>query len=304
MERITLTANGLVHPALKLGAGNRLALLLHGFPDTPFTWSKLMPQLAAQGYTCIAPYLRGYSPLNTPPELVHNPAATVQIADLAEDVVALIGAAGFTHALIVGHDWGAIAGYAAASLAPERCALLVALSVPHPKVFLSNLWKNLRQILMSWYIFFFQLRMGIPENWVRKNHMEFIAKLWQTWSPGLATDEPALAQAQQLLSDPQILHNALAYYRGLLTPPWSDWPRWQQSLRLALADTEVPALVLAGSRDGCVSAELYEGMQAVVRNEFVLRILPTVGHFLPLESDTRIAAEIRSFNEKYEVRYA
>jgi pimeloyl-ACP methyl ester carboxylesterase len=297
MQQITLTANGLSHPALKLGEGKRLALLLHGFPDTPRTWNRLMPRLAAAGFTCIAPYLRGYTQMNTPRELIQNPAATVQIADLAADAVALVGAAGFEKALLVGHDWGAIAAYAAANLQPEKFSALVTLSVPHFKIFLSNLWKNPQQLLQSWYVLFFQMRFGIPEGRITRDNFDFIGNLWRRWSPNAALDPEALAAVKSAFADKQILSNALAYYRGLLSPFLTELEAFNRSRELSFAPVTIPTLTLTGSNDGCILPEMFEGMHAAVANEFTLRILPQIGHFLTMESDERIAAEIFKFTE-------
>ncbi len=297
MQQITLNANGLSHPALKLGEGKRLALLLHGFPDTPRTWLRLMPRLAAKGYTCIAPFMRGYSQMNTPPELLEDSSATIQIADLAADAAALVDATGFKDALLIGHDWGAITAYAAANFAPEKFHTLVTLSVPHLGTFLGNLWKNPRQALQSWYILFFQMRFGIPERRIRRDDLRFIEELWQKWSPEISPDNEALAAVKELLSDDQLLHNALAYYRGMLTPAVSDLERYNRSRELSFAKIRQPTLTMTGSNDGCIIPEMFEGMHMSVDAEFTLRILPLAGHFLTIESDERIAAEIVRFTE-------
>ncbi len=302
MQQITLTANGLSHPALKQGEGKRLALLLHGFPDTPRTWNRLMPRLAAAGYTCIAPYLRGYTQMNTPRELQENPMATIQVADLAADAVAMVEAAGFKDALLIGHDWGAITAYAAANLAPEKFSCLVTLSVPHLKVFLSNLWKNPSQILQSWYILFFQLRFGIPEARVARDNFAFIENLWSKWSPGATLDADALTAVKNAFGDEQILKNALAYYRGLMSPFVSELALYNRSRELSLAPVQIPTLTLTGSGDGCILPEMFEGMHAEIASEFTLRILPQVGHFLTMESDERIAQEIFKFTENEDRR--
>lgn len=297
MEQITLTANGLTHPALRLGNGKKLALLVHGFPDSPATWSKLMPQLADQGYTCIAPYLRGYSELNTPREMLENDAATIQIADVAEDICGLVDAAGFQNALLIGHDWGAICAYAAANLEPQKFSAVVTLSVPHLRVFLSNLWKNPAQLAASWYIMFFQLRFGIPEARIERESFDFIEMLWSKWSPGALLDQSALDAVKKIFADKQLLHNALAYYRGLLTPPFADLMKYNRSRELSFAKLAVPLLTLTGSADGCIRPEMFEGQHTACGPEFTLRILPQVGHFLTMESDTRIAEEIYKFNK-------
>lgn len=299
MQQITLTANGLSHPCLKQGEGKRLALLLHGFPDTPHTWKRLMPRLAAAGYTCIAPWLRGYTQMNTPPERLSGDNGTIQVADLAADTVALVEAAGFTEALLIGHDWGAITAYATANLAPEKFSSLVTLSVPHLRIFLSNLWKNPQQVWQSWYILFFQLRMGIPEARLQKDNFRFIEELWQKWSPRLAPDGEALAAVKTAFADEQMLKNALAYYRGMLSPFVTELGQYNRSRELSFANVKIPTLTLTGSGDGCILPEMFEGMHMAIENEFTLRILPLVGHFLTLESDERIAQEILKFTDAH-----
>lgn len=295
MEKIQLKANGLTHPAYKLGEGKKLALLLHGFPDSPLTWAKVMPRLAAEGYTCIAPYLRGYAEENTPRELIENEATTIQIADVAEDIAALVDAAGFSRALLVGHDWGAITAYAAANLAPQKFTAAVTLSVPHLRVFLGNLWKNPRQFAASWYIFFFQLRLGIPESRITRDNFDFIEMLWERWSPDARLDEEALSEVKRIFSSPQLLHNALAYYRGLLTPALTDLSKYNRSRELSFANLSVPLLTLTGGSDGCILPEMFAEQHTGCGPDFTLRILPKAGHFLTMESDERITDEIIKF---------
>ena len=43
-----------------------LALCLHGYPDTAWTWRHLGPVLAEHGYYVVAPFSRGYAPTSVP----------------------------------------------------------------------------------------------------------------------------------------------------------------------------------------------------------------------------------------------
>ena len=105
-------ANGLRFCYFEVGAGP-LALLLHGFPDTPHGWSGLMPALADAGYRVVAPFARGYAPTAIP-----GTKSTSQ-ETLADDALALIEALGHESAVLIGHDWGAATGYVAAAKGPE-----------------------------------------------------------------------------------------------------------------------------------------------------------------------------------------
>src|SRR3954469_14203928 len=88
---------------LEAGEGP-LALCLHGFPDTAHTWRHLLPELAGAGFRAVAPFLRGYAPTEVPAD------GRYQTGALAADAIALHEAlGGGSDAVIVGHDWGAMA---------------------------------------------------------------------------------------------------------------------------------------------------------------------------------------------------
>ena len=121
MKQRTINANGLDFACLVDGPDDGpLALCLHGFPDTAHTWRYLLPELAAAGFHAVAPFLRGYAPTSIPAD------GRYQIGALVQDITALHEAlGGGPDAVIVGHDWGALATYArggppARPLAPRR----------------------------------------------------------------------------------------------------------------------------------------------------------------------------------------
>jgi len=119
-----VTANNVDFVVLEMGKGP-LALCLHGFPDSPWTWRHLLPELAAAGFRAVAPYMRGYAPTAVPDDANYYPAA------LSADACALHEALGGDgDAVLIGHDWGAAAVWGAAADA-ERWRRLVAMSVPH-----------------------------------------------------------------------------------------------------------------------------------------------------------------------------
>src|SRR3954469_25253216 len=98
-------ANGLDFAYLEAGEGP-LALCLHGFPDSAWTWRHLLPELADAGFRAVAPFMRGYAPTAVPAD------GRYQTAALGLDACALHEAlGGDADAVIVGHDWGAMATY-------------------------------------------------------------------------------------------------------------------------------------------------------------------------------------------------
>src|SRR5947208_12132984 len=100
-----IRANGLDFAYLEAGEG-KLALCLHGFPDSAWTWAGLLPALAKRGYRAVAPWLRGYFPTEVPPDGRYQGAALVGDAIALHDMLR-----GDKDAVIIGHDWGADAAY-------------------------------------------------------------------------------------------------------------------------------------------------------------------------------------------------
>src|SRR5687768_14216442 len=121
-----IEANGLLFGYLEAGPHDGpLALCLHGFPDSAWTWRHLLPDLAHAGYRAVAPFMRGYAPTEVPAD------GRYQSGALVADACALHEALGGDgRAVILGHDWGAIATYGAAAHQPDRWSKVVAGAVP------------------------------------------------------------------------------------------------------------------------------------------------------------------------------
>ena len=125
MDIRELEANGLTFRYRELGEGEPV-LLLHGFPETSHMWTGLMPALAEAGYRCIAPDQRGYSPGARPPDV-----SMYRYEEIGSDVHAIARAAGCERFHLIGHDWGAGAGWLALAIDPTPVQSWVPMSVPH-----------------------------------------------------------------------------------------------------------------------------------------------------------------------------
>jgi pimeloyl-ACP methyl ester carboxylesterase len=263
-----VAANGVDFECLTWGSSDGpLALLLHGFPDTAWTWRHLGPALADAGYRAVAPFLRGYAPTSVPADGRYQTGALV--AD-AHGLWSALG--GSADAVVIGHDWGAAAAYGAASFGGvERWAKVVGLAVPPPSA-LGGGFFNYDQLRRSWYMFFFQ--NPLAEMAVSMNDFNFIERLWQDWSPGYdcASD---VAYVRSALGDAANLEAAIGYYRALFDPSRAA-PELAAEQAAAGSDPAQPLLYLHGSTDGCMGVELarlYPGTTVV----------EGAGHFLQLE---------------------
>ncbi len=268
-----VTANGIDFAYLEAGSGP-LALCLHGFPDTAWGWRHLLPALADAGYHAVAPFLRGYAPTSLAPD------GRYQIGAVVADVNALHTALGGTSdAVIIGHDWGAMATYGAAAYEPDRWRRVVAAAVP-PLNALATAMLGFDQLQRSWYIFFFQ--NALADVAVGLNDLEFVARLWQDWSPGYdATTD--MAHVRDAIGPPENLAAAIGYYRAMLQPELQV-PELADLQNAANLPTPQPTLYLHGADDGCMGVELAAGALAFLPAEGSrVEIVADAGHFLQLE---------------------
>lgn len=124
IEHRTLPVNGLEMHVAEAGEGP-LVLLLHGFPESWYSWRHQLAALADAGYHAVAPDQRGYGRTGGPDD-----AARYTMLHLVGDVVSLLDALGEPVAAVVGHDWGAPVAWHTALLRPDRVRGVVGLSVP------------------------------------------------------------------------------------------------------------------------------------------------------------------------------
>ncbi|MFD8722713.1 alpha/beta fold hydrolase [Streptomyces sp. NPDC059629] len=123
-HRVVSSPAGRIH-LVEQGAGP-LVLLVHGFPESWYSWRHQLPALAAAGYRAVAVDVRGYGRSS-------RPAATdaYRMTELVEDNVCVVRALGEESAVVVGHDWGATIAANSALLRPEVFRAVGLLSVPY-----------------------------------------------------------------------------------------------------------------------------------------------------------------------------
>lgn len=258
-----------------------LVVLLHGFPEFWFSWRFQIRALAGAGFRVVAPDMRGYN-LSSRPTSV----ADYGIDHLTADVRDLIRERGAERALLVGHDWGAAVAWATASEHPEAVERLAILNVPHPRRFLHGL-RRPRQLLKSWYMFFFALPW-LPERLAR-------AKNWRAFRFGFEHDaRPGAFTAQDIeryveaWSQPGAATGMLNYYRAVLR-------RSPKQAEARIRPITAPTLVIWGERDRYLGAELAEPDRADVPNlERVIRI-PDASHWVHHDQPERVTQLLIEF---------
>jgi pimeloyl-ACP methyl ester carboxylesterase len=267
-------------------------LCLHGFPDTAYGWRKVAPVLADAGWRVVAPFMRGYAPSSVPSDGSHHVGA------LMDDALRVLDAAGPTgRDVIIGHDWGAIAGTGLAAMPDSPFSNAVIMSVPPAASFrrLGNVLdagrliaRLPRQLVRSWYIIYFQLPW-LPErsaSWV-------VPRLWRQWSPGYDADDD-VALVLGAIGAPANWRAALGYYRATMRgskPP----ARYAELHQHWLAAPTLPTLYLHGTDDGCASPDYARWVEPVLPEGSHVEIVNGAGHFMQLDRPDMVAGHILDF---------
>ncbi|MDQ1445111.1 MAG: hypothetical protein QOI20_1575 [Acidimicrobiaceae bacterium] len=283
MEQGTVHANGIDFAWLAEGPSDGpLALLLHGFPDSAWTWQHLLSDLAADGYRAVAPFMRGYAPTDVPAD------GRYQAGALVADAHALHGAlGGDARAVLIGHDWGAMAAYGAAAFGGlDMWSRVVTMAVPPPHA-LGGLFLDYDQLKRSFYMFFFQLPLA--EAVVGMNDLDFLARLWADWSPGFDGPEH-VAHARDALRAPENMTAALGYYRALISGEVD--PALAAEQAAAASKPPQPLLYLHGANDRCIGPDLIAGPNGSYPDTVLVE---GVGHFLHLEQPAVVNRMVLDF---------
>lgn len=253
-------------------------VLQHGFPDRPAHWDPVATRLASLGYRVIAPWLRGYHA----DTVVPGRAYAVDV--LGDDLVRLLAAACDRPAVAVGHDWGAMAVWAAANLAPARLAAIVPVAIPHARALPPTPGT-------AWAVrHFLALRLPTAEATVRRADFAYLDTLLHRFAPNWTGAEPAalLADAKALLADPERLTAVLAYYRGFSPPP----------PRASTDRVPVPGLVVAGALDLGGRAEAFRRSADVGFAKGTparAHVIADVGHWPHREAEDEFLAVLQGF---------
>lgn len=255
-------------------------LLLHGFPELWYGWRKQIGPLAEAGFRVIAPDQRGYGTSDKPQGI-----AAYRIDTLAGDVAGLLDALGLSRASVVGHDWGAVVAWWLALARPERVSRLGILNVPHPAVMRRHLLSSPRQMLRSWYVFFFQVP-GLPERFLARDGFANLARAVRGGRHGTCTDED-LRVYREAWARPGALTAMVNWYRAALRSAGGRLP----TLRVG-----VETLVLWGARDRFLGREM-AGMSAALCDRVRLEVFETATHWLQHDEADRVNDRLVRFVE-------
>jgi pimeloyl-ACP methyl ester carboxylesterase len=234
-------------------------VLLHGFPQDRTAWDRVAPALHSAGLRTLAPDQRGYSPGARPVGRAHY-----RVRECADDVLALLDAAGVESAHVVGHDWGGVVAWALGAWHPDRLRTLTSLSTPHPAAMQQAVLRS-DQGLRSWYMGFFQLPF-VPESLLLAGGG---AALRRTLRRG-GLPEKKVDHYVARMREPDALSAALNWYRAL---PWSGRDR--------VGTVRVPTLHVWSTGDAFLGRAATEASARFVEAPYRLEVLDDVPHWIP-----------------------
>lgn len=306
--------NGIAMHIAELGEGP-VVVLLHGFPETWYSWRHQLPALAAAGYHAVAPDLRGYGRTD-------RPAAVERYSQLhlVGDVIGLLDALGAERAVLVAHDFGTSVAWNAALMRPDRIRAVAALSVPYlPRGPVSAL-AGLTQALGTGFYMQHLQEPGVADRELEQDPRAALRRIFN-WgfgdSPQAAGPTPPVVPAGGTLFDmmpePVALPGWLteadldAYVADFERSGFTGALNWWRTIDLSWeltapwqnAPVTVPALYLHGDRDGSVQLpgmdQLIPHLQAFVPNLTRTVALPGVGHWTQQEQPEEVNAELLKF---------
>lgn len=256
--------------------GSPLALCLHGFPDTAWTWRHLGPALAEAGHHVVAPFSRGYAPSSVP--TTGDLSTGARIAD-ALDIIEQMGA---TRTAVIGHDWGAFTVHGLAAMADSPVDDYVSLAVPAfaalsvgRRDIPGYLLQTAAQSRNSWYVLANQIPR-LPER-----HFDRLVRvLWRRWSPGYDATED-LDRLNDAVPTASHRRAVIDYYRQVIRGRETDDRRRELSDLFTTAPRR-PILQLYGADDGCLRPQLFEYFRDLPDGSRMIESADA-GHFLHLE---------------------
>jgi pimeloyl-ACP methyl ester carboxylesterase len=291
-----------------------LVVLLHGWPESWYSWRHQLPALAAAGYRAVAPDLRGFGGSDAPPEV-----EDYEIHHICRDLAGLLDHYQAKKAVVVGHDWGALITWQCALLMPDRISAVAPMSVPYNGRGPQSLIDSLRQSMADnfFYILYFQ-EPGTAEAEFDADPRGILSRLYT--SPDTPREAPSIIDPKRSaggwigrLGNPKELPPWLtaadldyyvaeftrAGFRGGINYYRNFHPNWVSTPELATAKVSQPALFVAGEKDGVIRGADAARLDALIRpwapQLTKVVVVPAVGHWVQQEAVEATNAALLEF---------
>ncbi|XP_075240100.1 AB hydrolase superfamily protein YfhM-like [Convolutriloba macropyga] len=276
-----VTSDGVdIHLVTRGDPNGKVVLFLHGFPECWYSWSNQLEFFARNGFRAVAMSMRGYAESGKP-----SGKDSYKILNLVNDVKEAIEYLGVDQVYLVAHDWGGAIGWVIGALHPTLIKRLIILNAPFHQIFFDLQMGNLRQFLLSWYIYFFQWPY-LPEMAIRMGDFAFLELCFQRLLKKGRMSQTELDLFKYYASKPGALTCMVNYYRMAAKNAKTEVKR--------IKNIKVPTLVIWGEADEALVIENLKGLSNYVDDLQVTR-LPGVTHWVQQEDPDTVNKEIYSF---------
>lgn len=251
-------------------------LCLHGFPELALSWRHQMAGLSDR-YRIIAPDLRGYGHTDAP-----KGRASYRLEALTRDIVELMDALRLEKVHLVGHDWGAAIGWEVAQRYPTRLHGFSVLNGPPVGLMNRQIFKP-KQLLKSWYIFYFQLPW-LPEfQFLRRPEHHVKAAFMSGKNKDAFADDAYLEPYVDSLRRTNVA--AINYYRAALL-----------ELGKPMLPVTVPVQIVWGIHDRFLGLEFADpDLYASFVDELRIVKIDSAGHWVQQEAPEPVNEALASF---------
>ncbi|HEX6161247.1 MAG TPA: alpha/beta hydrolase, partial [Thermoanaerobaculia bacterium] len=229
-----------------------------------YSWRKQVPALAAAGFQVVTPDLRGYNLSPKPADV-----ASYQMANIVDDVAALIDRLGGAPCIVAGHDWGGFVAWYLAMTRPGLVRKLVILNVPHPVPLSREVHRSRDQKLRLAYQLFFRLPV-LPELFMKLLGPRLLRRA------GKFTPDDIRAYKRAWKGS---MRTMLHYYRAT--------QRYRGKLREMVKRIDIPVLMIWGEGDPVFIPETLQDFSEWVPDLRIERI-PGAGHFVQTDAPERV----------------
>jgi pimeloyl-ACP methyl ester carboxylesterase len=265
-----------LHVATAGSAAGRPVVLQHGWPQHWYEWRHLIGPLADAGYRVLAPDFRGFGWSEYPPD------EDFRKETLTDDLIALAETLGLGRFALVGHDWGAWAGWLLCLRRPDLVERAVLLSAPPPfppdriePEALGRLGRLAYQIPIS-----APMPRAAKLAWFRS-----MGKLLG----GKPPDEVEV-YAQTLAQPSQVRASTLLYRQFMTREVPALLARKYAGQRL-----KVPVRFMVGSEDLFFYEELVDEAAPHADAPYEGEVLRGIGHFIPDEAPDLLRERVLGF---------
>ncbi len=264
------------------GTGERLIILLHGFPECWYSWRHQLG-IFGDDFTVVAPDLRGYNLSDKPKEV-----DAYKIDNLIDDVTGLVHHFNKDKAVVVGHDWGAAIAWGLAAKYPAYVERLVAMQVPPLSVWRKNM--SFEQALKSWYMLFFQLPR-VPEWWLGRSDFAELERMYKrtAWRREAISDHD-IEFYKNAFRHEGAMTGAINYYRANLKSLLGSNGDATNQTRI-----RVPTLFIYGERDFAIAPETVRDVGSVIDAPYKELRIATAGHWVQQEAPREVNEALLSF---------